>query len=75
MPVPQQPGRIGFWMPRSDDPTTFDLDVQAVISNALANMRRMEEEVTLHTVIEYLREKGYIIIDPEIFDLPMEGDG
>lgn len=61
-------GKIGFWMPRPEDPTTFDLDVQAIIANALANMRRLEEEVTLHTVLDFLREKGYIIIDPKVFD-------
>lgn len=41
------------------------LDVDAVVKNTLANMRRLEEEVTLKVVIDFLRDKGYIVIAPE----------
>ena len=41
------------------------LDVEAVVRNAIANMRRLEEEATLKVVIDYLRSVGYIVIGPE----------
>jgi hypothetical protein len=41
------------------------LDVDAVIQNTMANMRRLEENATLKVVIDYLRSQGYIVIGPD----------
>jgi hypothetical protein len=41
------------------------LDVDAVIQNTMANMRRLEENATLNVVIDFLRTRGYIVIGPD----------
>jgi DUF1009 family protein len=58
---------VGFWKTRYS-PESGDfyatLDVDAVVRNAIANMRRLEEETTLKVVIDYLRSVGYTVIEP-----------
>jgi hypothetical protein len=58
---------VGFWKTHLDPETdTFkaSLDVDAVVRNAVENMRRLEEQATLKVVVEYLRSVGYTVIEP-----------
>jgi hypothetical protein len=66
--LPREPEQAGFWHLTSEpdsDKMQWNLDIQAVVSNAIENMQRMEEEVTLSVVIQFLRSKGYIVIPPK----------
>jgi hypothetical protein len=55
---------VGFWN-WSEEANEFSLDTDAVIRNAIDNMRRLEEQATTHVVVDYLRSIGYIVIGPE----------
>lgn len=70
MHLQMPPGSDGFWKWELDEeigPGGYRavLDVDEVVRNTIANMRRMEEQVTTRVVIDFLRSKGYIIIEPE----------
>lgn len=53
--------QAGFWKFEDDRAV---LDTHAVVQNAIENMRRMEEEVTLNVVIDYLTSLGYLVVAP-----------
>lgn len=66
MSLPMPPGSDGFWKWELDgEEYRAVLDVDEVVRNTIANMRRMEEQVTTRVVVDFLRSKGYIIIEPE----------
>lgn len=54
----------GFWV-FEEDRAKVRLNTEAVIRNAMENMRRLEEEVTLRAVVDFLRERGYYVEEPE----------
>lgn len=41
------------------------LNTDAVIRNTMENMRRLEEEATLRAVVDFLRDRGYTVVEPE----------
>ena len=56
-----------FWKTQFDPESEsfkLSLDVDAVVRNTIANMRRLEEEATLKVVIQYLESIGYTVIEP-----------
>lgn len=68
MQLQMPPGSDGFWEWKFDEQSDayhVVLNVDEVVRNAIANMRRMEDQVTTRVVIDFLRSKGYIIIPPE----------
>lgn len=61
-----RPNESDFWnWSQQGDQMVASLNVEAVIENAMANMRRLEEEATLEAVLKFLKERGYTIIGPE----------
>lgn len=69
MSMSMPPGSGGFWKWELDgEEYKATLDVDAVIRNTIANMRRMEEQMTTRIVVDFLRTKGYIVIEPEEYE-------
>ncbi len=64
---PTGPGESDFWDWKFDEERGIrvELNTDAVIQNAIANMRRLEEEGTIRAVVDFLRDKGYVVIEPE----------
>lgn len=47
-----------------DDTVRWGLDTSKLMHDVMAGMRQREEDATMHTVIEYLRCRGYTVIEP-----------
>lgn len=48
-----------------NDTAFWQLDTSKLLSDVMAGMRQREEDATMHIVIEYLRGRGYTVIEPE----------
>lgn len=50
--------------PSNDDTVKWRMDFEKLQSDVISGMRQREEEATLYVVLEYLRGRGYGIIEP-----------
>lgn len=41
------------------------LNIDTVVRNTMQNMARLEEGATLKVVLDFLRERGYTVVEPE----------
>lgn len=60
---------VSYWSfdeePSVRDTALWRLEFEALQSDVIRAMRQREEEATLHVVLDYLRDRGYVIIEPK----------
>ena len=47
-----------------DNTARWELDTSKLFQDVMDGMRQREEDATMHVVIEYLRGRGYTVIEP-----------